>query len=197
MFRRQRTKLIAAAIVVVLIAAGWSYRQHQRYKHFAVHDPGMVFRAAWLEPDAISELIEEHQIRTVVNLCKPGEMGDARWEAEREAVTQAGAQLVMEPLSTSIEAHDPTVAEQIEVLRDPNNYPLLVHCQHGVTRTAKFLLIYDIVFRGMSADESLQKQPLLGRDQHNVNIQAFAKDFEAKYRALYPTASADDLKILR
>lgn len=197
MFRRQRTKLIAAAILVVLIAAGWSYRQHQRYKHFAVHDPGMVFRAAWLEPDAISELIETHQIRTVVNLCKPGEMGDARWEAEREAVTQAGARLVMEPLSTSIEAHDPTVAEQIDVLRDPNNYPLLVHCQHGVTRTAKFLLIYDIVFRGMSAEQSLQMQPLLGRDQHNVNIQAFAKDFEAKHRALYPTASADDLKILR
>ncbi|MGE3316997.1 MAG: hypothetical protein AB7O26_17915 [Planctomycetaceae bacterium] len=197
MFQRQQIRIVAAALLAVLIAGGWSYRQHQRYKHFAVHDPGMVFRAAWLEPDAISELIETHQIRTVVNLCMPGEMGDARWDDEREAVTQAGARLVMEPLSTSIEANDPSVAEQIEILRNPNNYPLLVHCQHGVTRTAKFLLIYDIVFRGLSADESLESQPLLGRDQHNVNVQAFAKNFELKYRELYPTASADELKILR
>jgi protein tyrosine phosphatase (PTP) superfamily phosphohydrolase (DUF442 family) len=197
MFRRQQTKIVAAALLAVLVAGGWSYRQHQRFKHFAVHDPGMVFRAAWLEPDAISELIETHQIRTVVNLCKPGEMGDARWAEEREAVTQAGARLMMEPLSTSIEANDPSVSEQIEILRDPNNYPLLVHCQHGVTRTAKFLLIYDIVFRGMSADDSLETQPLLGRDQHNVNVQAFAKNFELKHRELYPTASADELKILR
>ena len=54
-------------------AAGSIYQQH-RFKHFAVHDPGMVYRSAWLAPDALSQIIETYQIRAVVNLCNPDEM---------------------------------------------------------------------------------------------------------------------------
>jgi len=197
MFRRRRNWILLALAAAILIPSALWYRQHQRYKHFAVHDPGMMYRAAWLEPDAIAELIETHQIRTVVNLCKPGEMGEERWHDEHEAVTNAGATLAMEPLSTSVEADDPSVSRAIALLRNPNNYPMLVHCQHGVTRTAKFLLIYDVLFRKMTAEQSLQSQPLLGRDEHNVNVRAFAREFERRHGELYPFASADDLKVLR
>jgi protein tyrosine/serine phosphatase len=175
----------------------FAYRQHHRYKHVATHEPGMVYRSAWVEPDVMSELIEKHQIRAVVNLCNPGEMGEKRWIDEREAVTNAGARLIELPMPLTVEADDPSIDKHLQVLSDPNNYPMLIHCQHGVTRTAKLLTIYDVAFRKMSAAESLAAQPLFGRDDHNVNVRAFCKNFEKEYTKLYPTAKAESLDVLR
>ena len=195
-----RRTLIGVLCVLVLLGAiggGWAYRHHHRYKHLAVHQQGMVYRSAWVEPDVLSELIEKYQFRSVVNLCKPGEMGEARWEAEREAVRNAGARLIEASMPVTIDADDPELKRHMEILSDPDNYPMLVHCQHGVTRTAKFLTMYDIVFREMTADESLSAQPLFGRDEHNVNVRAFCMNFEREYKRIYPQASTESLKMLR
>ncbi len=82
-----RKKIWAILIVVMFIGliGSYAYYHHQRYKHLAVHEEGMMYRSAWVEPDVFSELIETYQFRTVVNLCKPGEMGEDRWEKQREA----------------------------------------------------------------------------------------------------------------
>jgi protein tyrosine/serine phosphatase len=197
MSRRTSIGILTAVAVILAVAAGWAYRNHQRYKHLAEHEKGMMYRSAWLEPDVFSEVIEMHQIRAVVNLCDPGEMGEARWLAERDAVRNAGAKLIEVPMSLSIDADDPSFEEHMAILSNPDNYPMLVHCQHGVTRTAKFLAMYDIVFRGKSAEESLAAQPLFGRDEHNVNVRAFSKNFEQKHEQIYPYASADNLQELR
>lgn len=198
MFRSRNRIILVGLLAAVFIGGGlFAYRQHHRYKHVAVHEPGMVYRSAWVEPDVMSELIERHQIRTVVNLCNPGEMGEQRWIDERRAVTNAGARLIELPMPVTVDADDPRIAEHLDVLADPDNYPLLVHCQHGVTRTAKLLVIYDVVFRDLSADASLAAQPLFGRDDHNVNVRAFARNFERQHRRLYPTAKAASLDILR
>jgi len=198
MFRTRTARILLALITVgATIAGGRAYWVHQRYKHLAVHEPGMVYRSAWLEPDVLSEIIERYQIRTVVNLCNPGEMGEQRWIDERRAVTNAGARLVELPMPTTISIDHPAIAQHISLLSDPNNYPLLVHCQHGVTRTAKFLAIYDIVFRGQSAQQTLGSQPLFGRDDHNVHVRAFTKLFAEQYRKRYPHARADKLDVLR
>ena len=63
-------------IVFLCLLAGtalYTYRQYMRYLYFAEHDPGRVFRSAWLEPDVYAEQIRKHQIRTVINLCESGE----------------------------------------------------------------------------------------------------------------------------
>jgi len=193
---RVRWTLLALAIAACA-AGGFLYRQHHRYKHFRAHEEGMVYRSAWLEPDALQAVIEKHQIRAVVNLCRPGEMGEDRWVGERRAVTDAGARLIELPMTVSTEASHPEIAKHLAVMSNPDNYPMLVHCQHGVTRTAKFLAIYDIVYRKQTGSESLAAQPLFGREQHNVNVRAFVKNFEKDHRKLYPTASAERLSILR
>ncbi|MFQ5731157.1 MAG: hypothetical protein ACE5KM_04280 [Planctomycetaceae bacterium] len=191
-----RWGLLVTAVIAVP-AGYYAYRQHKRFKNLDVHEPGMVYRSGWLEPGAMQETIEKHQIRTVVNLCSPGEMGDDRWVREREAVKNAGARLVEAPMPLTLNADDKHLRKHLEVLSNPDNYPLLVHCQHGVTRTSKFLAMYDIAFRGISGDDSLAAQPLFGRDEQNVHVRAFVKEFEKQHRKLYPTANADRLSILR
>jgi protein-tyrosine phosphatase len=198
MFRNRRVRLaFAATLLGAAVGGGWCVYQHHRYKHFAAHEEGMIYRSAWLGPGVLSELIEEHQLRTIVNLCRPDEMTSDHWSDQRQAVTKAGGRLLTIPMPTSIAPDDPDLEPHLALLQDPDNYPMLVHCQHGVTRTAKFLAIYDIVFRGMTAAESLAAQPLFGRDEHNVNVRAFAREFEARHRNLYESALPEDLSVLR
>jgi predicted protein tyrosine phosphatase len=186
-----------AVAVIAAVGSGYAYQHHHRYKHVATHEEGMMYRSAWLEPDVMAELIEKHQIRSVVNLCAPGEMGEHRWALERETVRNCGAQLLELSMPNTVDVHDPELAPHLAALSDPDNYPMLVHCQHGVTRTSKFLAIYDMCFRGKSADESLAAQPLFGRDRHNVNVSAFCHEFEKERNSLYPQATASRLDVLR
>jgi hypothetical protein len=165
------------------------YRQRKRYNHFEVHDPGLVYRSAWLDADVFAELISQYQIRSIVNLCNPDEMGRQRCVDERAAVEGSGAILHDATMPNTIDPADPQVARLVEILANPSNYPLLVHCQHGVTRTAKFLAMYDILYRHLSADESLARMPVFGHGEYTVSVYAFARNFEQQHAAQYPQAA--------
>ncbi len=196
--RRSRQIALVFLVLAVSGATGaWIYYQQHRFKHFAVHDPGMVYRSAWLGPDALSQLIETYQIRSVVNLCNPDEMTPQMWASERQAVASSGATLHAVPLPNSIE-FDPQVWQQhLEILSNPNNYPMLVHCQHGVTRTAMFLATYDVLHRHQTAAESLAAQPLFGHTKDNVHLQAFGKNLQKFVDENREKLAAHPLEILR
>jgi len=197
MFRQHRSRILGLVILAIAIAGGLTYRHHKRYKHLAIHDPGMVYRSAWLDGEVFREIIEKYQIRTVLNLCEPGELGEQRCIDQREAVRGSGARLVEMPMpAASLDPADPEIEKFVDLLCDPKNYPLLVHCQHGVTRTAKVLTMYDILFRGMTAEKSLAAMPLFGRDVYPVSVRAFARNFEDQHGKLYPQ-TAGKLDVLK
>ena len=195
----RRTVLRSAAVLAVCGAAagGYMVHRHHAYKHVAVHEQGRVYRSAWCEPEIMAELVERYQIRAVVNLCAPGETGEDRWVDERDAVANAGAELLELNMPLTVDPADRKLKAHMAALADPNNYPMLVHCRHGVTRTAKLLAMYDIAFRGKTAEQTLAHQPLWGRDRHNVHVAAFAGEFETAHRGLYPGVAAADSGVTR
>jgi len=179
--------------VVALTALGVGVWHHKRYNHLEVHDPGMVYRSAWLKGEVFAELVDKHQIRSIVNLCNPNEMGEERCLDQRRSVRGAGAVLHECTFPNTIDPTDPQVARLVEILSDPTNYPMLIHCQHGVTRTAKLLAMYDILYRGMTAEESISRMPRFGRKDYSVSVYSFARDFEQRHSQLYPrTAGKPD-----
>ncbi|MBS0262515.1 MAG: dual specificity protein phosphatase family protein [Planctomycetes bacterium] len=197
MFTRKKLWKWGLVLALAATASAWLYTHHKRYKHFAVHDPQMVYRSAWLEADVFRELIEDHQIRTVLNLCEPNELGADRCVAQRQAVRGSGARLIEMPMpAAKLDPADPEIAKFVEVLSNPENYPMLVHCQHGVTRTAKVLVMYDILYRHMTAEQSIAAMPLFRHNDYPVSVRAFARNFEEQYQQLYPQA-AGKLDILR
>lgn len=185
----------------VLLLAGWMYHMHHLYKHLAIHDPGMAYRSGWLKAPALRNVIEDYDIRTVVNLCGPDERSPEEWAAERQVVEEIGAELIVIPMTITTDPADPLIERSVDLLSRPEIYPLLVHCDDGVSRTAKLLAIYDIVFRGMTAEESLSSMPMFGREEHHEDISALADNLEHRYGELYPTASSEEtrhiLKVVR
>ena len=187
---RRAAVLTTLACCAALGAGAEAYRRHQVYKHFAAHEPGRVYRSAWLAPDTTAELIARHELKCVVNLCSPGEAPPERWAAEEAAVAAAGAKLLTLPMPLSVDPADPKLAAHLDALADPANFPMLVHCGHGVTRTAKFLTLYDVAFRGRPGPDSLAAQPTFGRARPNPAVAAFAAQFERAHKTLYPRVGA-------
>lgn len=154
---------------------------HHRYKHFAVHDPGKVYRSAWLDADVFEEIVNRYEIKTVINLCYPGEMGETRSEEQRAALARTGARLVELPFPSNHTwgTDYPAIDAMDEILADPANYPVWVHCQHGRERTVKALAMYDIKYRQLDAQTSLAQMPLFG-GPHPWPIVAFAFNYQAE-----------------
>lgn len=188
--------LFLLALVLAMLA-GYAYRNQMRYKSVAVHDEGKVYRAAWVEPDVMADLIERHGIRTVVNLCLPGEMGEHRWAVERETVRNAGARLLELPLPVTDELTPQNLQPHLTALAEPTNYPMLVHCRHGVRRTSQLLAIYDVCFRGKTADESLANQPTIKSPQDLADVQAFCRRVEQQRGELFPHAMTGGTEVMR
>jgi hypothetical protein len=179
-----RSKLTWVLTLLAITIAGGSvaWYRYDRYKRFAVHEPGKVYRSSWLEADAVGELVAHYKIRTVLNLCDPGEKR-ARIDAERAAVEAAGGRVVelVYPANDTWHTQDPVFDETEKLLADPATYPILVHCYHGRERTVKALAIYDIHYRGMTAQESLSVMPVW-RGGHPWPIITFAFNYETKER---------------
>jgi hypothetical protein len=174
---RLRWGLALSGLAILAGAAVW-YQQHHRFKHFAVHEPGKVYRSAWVDSDVFAELIPRYQIKTVVNLCYPGEMGN-RNVAQRQAVEASGAQMIDLPFppNDTWDLNYPSVSEMERILDDPASYPIWIHCQHGRERTVKALAMYDIRERHFTAQQSLQLMPLFGME-HPWHVVTFAHNYE-------------------
>jgi hypothetical protein len=67
----------------------------------------------------LKRVIEQHQIRCVVNLCEPGEMGETRIAEERQAVASSGARLIQLTMPTSISPSDEAIQQHLALLSTP------------------------------------------------------------------------------
>jgi protein tyrosine/serine phosphatase len=169
-------------VTMLLICTLVGYGHYKAHKRFAAHDPGQMYRSSWLQPEVFERVVRRYQIKTVVNLCVPGEA--PQWyEAEREAVERAGGRFVnlQFPSNWSSDLDYESVREMARLLKDPNAYPIHVHCYHGLERTAKALAMYDIAHRGMSAEESMTKMEQFDYP-HREPIIRFAENYEAAIR---------------
>lgn len=181
-FRRPHSRRIAAVLLLAgLFAGGYAYRQHHRYKHFAVHEPGKVYRCAWVDADVMGELVRTYHVKTVVNLCRPGEMGPSRAAEERQAVEAAGARLFEIPMPDTADPHDPRIEPHMDVLQNPANYPMIIHCQHGVNRTARTIAMYEVLVHHADGEAAVRKMPRFGRREYEPLEYEFARNFTQAY----------------
>jgi hypothetical protein len=179
-------------LLIAAVAGGYAYRQHHRYKHFAVHEPGKVYRCGWVEADVMGELVRTYRVKTVVNLCRPGEMGPTRAKAERRAVAAAGAKLLELSLPDTADPYDLRLLPHQAVLSDPENYPIIIHCQHGVNRTARMIAMYEVLVHQADGEAAIYQMPKFGRRKYDPLEYEFARNFtQAHLSAPVQTATED------
>ena len=113
--------------------------------NFGSVEPGQIYRSAQPSPLFLRWLVRRHDVRTLINL-RGRTQGFESAFAARE-----GLRLYSFDMSATRPPGEAEVARFLALLRDPDNYPLLVHCRNGVDRTGYMLGIYRLEVDGWSA----------------------------------------------
>lgn len=87
-------------------------------------------------------------VRTVIDLTRNGQLD------EPGLVERAGLKFYRIPLTTTDRPEESAVATFLQIVSDPANQPVYVHCQGGRHRTGAMTAVYRMTADGWSADRA-------------------------------------------
>jgi tyrosine-protein phosphatase SIW14 len=153
-------------IVLAFIASPivLAVRQQAQTRNFHVVRPGVLYRSGQMTKEGLQRIINDYHIKTVVNLrdglterdkaeeefCKSEEIHfvrilPSRWGDEGGSVpAEAG------------------VRRFRDIMSDPNNYPVLVHCLAGIHRSGSYCAIYRMEFEHWSNAQAIAEMKACG-----------------------------------
>ena len=143
-------------------------------------------------PDELLEIVKDQGIRTVIDL-RTSDESPVDVALERAALLRSDAAFVHLP-AAHVPA-DETVRRFLEIVGDPENRPVLVHCKHGTGRSVLFASLFRVEFenwdnevarraveplhwRGNFAPHAPKGKYLLAYQRHrwNVTLSSIAYD---------------------
>jgi protein tyrosine/serine phosphatase len=128
--------------------------------NFETITEGKVYKSGVIPPDEIEDYVKEYKIKSIVDLRFPG-TGDevnnpeipAELTAEKEAIAKIKGVNYFNNGSDQVpKPHN--LDTFFKIMDDPKNYPVLIHCYHGVGRAEMYSAIYRIEYENMDRDEA-------------------------------------------
>jgi protein tyrosine/serine phosphatase len=142
-------------------------------------------------PDfAALPLLQNYHMKTVIDVqggdasiplmedFEPGEKPEMI-EQERILSLQLGFQFFNYPLSSIKNvntAEGKAIHEILQIMSDPLNQPVFVHCEHGVDRTGLIIALYRVFHEGWTADDAHDEMMKMGHGHLGNQILTGAMD---------------------
>jgi len=93
---------------------------------------------------------------------------------------------------------DDRVLAALKIMADPQNRPLMIHCQQGADRTGAMVALYRVVMQGWTADKAVEEMTrggyhhsALWKDLETYVLKADAAALRKKLGLKAPAAAAD------
>jgi protein tyrosine/serine phosphatase len=131
-----------------------------------------LFRSAQPSAEGMSNL-KAMGVRTVVNL--------RAFHSDRDEV--AGTGLFNDHIAfKSWHPEDEDVVRFLKLTSDTNNWPILVHCQHGADRTGTMCALYRVLVEGWSKEEAIREMTGGGYGFHPVwkNLLRYIRELDTE-----------------
>lgn len=152
-------RLIVIALVVTVAAVGYRNLVHPNIfpKRFGVVVPGSIYRSGKLTTAALTKVVRENDIKTVVDLgawvedTPQNRLANAREQATSDAL---GVERHVFQLIGDATGDPKQYTEALEIILDPANQPVLVHCGAGTERTGCVVAMYRMYHDGLTLDEA-------------------------------------------
>src|SRR5262249_45716480 len=98
---------------------------------------------------------------------------------------------------------DDRVFEALKIMADPQNRPLLIHCQQGADRTGAMVALYRVVVQGWPAEKAVEEMTrggyhhsALWKDLETYVLKADAAALRKKLGLRGPAAAAANAPVL-
>jgi tyrosine-protein phosphatase SIW14 len=171
-------------LIAILLVGGplwyWSYHNHC-FRNFHVVEEGVLYRSAQLNLAGLQRLIHDYGIKTVVSLRDGEKSNDI--DEEHYLNTETEIKFVRIPPRPwhaddgSVPA-EASVQEFREVMADPSNYPVLVHCYAGIHRTGALCAIRRIDHDGWTNAEAIKEMFNLGYTAQHLDVLPYLRNYK-------------------
>lgn len=154
-------------LAVFMIAAPLVYqRRHDReFRNFHVVREGVLYRSGQLPLHRLQRTVHQYGIRTVISLRDGEQSMD---ELEEQWVKARALNFVRIPYRAWTADATGKVPAEIgvqafrDVMDDPANHPVLVHCFAGIHRTGTMCAIYRMDYQGWTNVDAMKEMRALG-----------------------------------
>jgi protein tyrosine/serine phosphatase len=164
-----KKKIFTGVVLLALIAGGYKlYDVYVNYRFMAISE-GKVYKSGVIPPDEIAGFVAKYKIKTIIDLRGPvttDTINNPEMPADILAEKQAAAKipnLNWVNIPSNQVPNSSTLARFFEVMDNAANYPVLIHCHHGIGRAQLYSALYRIEYEGWSPDDARRKAafPLL------------------------------------
>lgn len=153
-------KIVFFALAVLLVLVG-KYVYDMNINHnFETITEGKVYKSGVIPPNEIDSYVKKYHIKSIVDLRFPGTGDDvnnpeipAELTAEKEAVAKIKGVTYFNNGSDQVPAQK-NLDVFFKIMDNPANYPVLIHCYHGVGRAEMYSAIYRIEYEGWDKDKA-------------------------------------------
>ncbi len=182
--------LIVLALIVspIVVAA----RQQAQMRNFHIVRPGVLYRSGQMTKEGLQRILNDYHIKTVVSLRDGLSERD---RAEEEFCKSEDIHFVRilpsrwgdEGGSVPVEAG---VQRFRDIMRDPSNYPVLVHCYAGIHRAGSYCAIYRMEFEHWSNAQAIAEMKACGYT--NLDDELDILGFMEQYRPTWMPAVEEE-----
>ena len=158
--------VIVLVITAVIIFAKNYYDMYINHNFETVVD-GKVYKSGVLPPNEIADYVKKYKIKSIVDLRFPGTSDlvnnpeiPAELTAEKMAIEKIKGVNYFNNGSDQVPKQE-NLDAFFKIMDNPKNYPVLIHCYHGVGRAEMYTALYRIEYQGMDKDEAREKTRLL------------------------------------
>ncbi len=150
-------------VVVFILAAifGVKYYYDMNINHnFETITEGKVYKSGVIPPNEIEDYVKKYKIKSIVDLRFPGTADLVNNPEIPEELTAEQKAVAKIPGVTYFNNGSDQVPKQenldtfFKIMDNKENYPVLIHCYHGVGRAEMYSAIYRIEYEGMDKDEA-------------------------------------------
>ena len=173
-------------IAVIVIPTYVSKYQQKQYRNFRVVKKGVLYRSGQMTPVGLKKIVDEYHIKSIVSL-RDSYSSEAPPDVQEEAFAREyGVKyLRLSPKKWESDNGEPPVMENVrqyfKLMKNPDNYPVLVHCFAGIHRTGSYCALYRMELEKWSKEKAISELKQLGYEQleNEKDVYKFLKEFKA------------------
>jgi protein tyrosine/serine phosphatase len=149
-------------LAVVLIFVG-KYVYDMNINHnFETITEGKVYKSGVIPPNEIESYVKKHHIKSIVDLRFPGTADlvnnpeiPQELTAEKEAISKIEGVNYFNNGSDQVPKQE-NLDSFFKIMDNPANYPVLIHCYHGVGRAEMYSALYRIEYENFTNEQARQ-----------------------------------------
>ena len=156
-------KRIALVVLLVVLVFVGKYVYDMNINHnFETITEGKVYKSGVIPPDELESYVKKYHIKSVVDLRFPGTADlvnnpeiPQELTAEKEAIAKINGVNYFNNGSDQVPKPE-NLDRFFKIMDNPDNYPVLIHCYHGVGRAEMYSALYRIEYEKWTNEQARQ-----------------------------------------